>query len=548
MKKLLLTLTLFLPLTLAAQCDQLISRAERDIDQRLYQDAIKKLLLLQEECPRSRERIGKLIQRTFALITEEKKWADSAFTEAEKQRQRAEEEKLNAQRQTHKADSALEVANRVLDQMYFYEGKFGLTLKDIGSSQASFSPFNKAIYKFGYINKKGEAVLPFKYDEAFPFMGDSASFSSPFRGFAKVKIDNRKFLLDTSGTVFSLAEHYGEFNNSTEAIFIDPTHSISFFQDPFVASPGSNFLTISFNKSKKSKKSFELSLKNKNNLKLLFINLGIGYRSMLEKIPISLASLDQLQLLNINGNSFSHLPQEIYQLKQLKILEASTNLLSSLSSEIGQLRHLENLNLSLNRLDSIPKEIDQLKNLQQIDLRGNPITHFPSGICHVPQIIVDDSLKPLLFLTCQEPWLADPKGRPLDLKLAHQLGAQKEYDAAYRVMHVVTERLDSTYYHNWFGRSWYALFSGEYEDAIASAEKSLELNPEATGPYTNLAHAYVLSGAFEKAKAIYEEWKDQSFPNDERPGKEVFLEDLDTLESKGITHPDFAKVRALLQD
>lgn len=91
------------------------------------------------------------------------------------------------------------------------------------------------------------------------------------------------------------------------------------------------------------------------------------------------------------------------------------------------------------------------------------------------------------------------------------------------------------------------MFVNKPKEAITSAQKSLELSPDKTGVYSNLALGYVLNNEFEKAKPIYMEWKDKQFDNS-RTWKEVFLADIADLEAAGIKHKDFEKVRELLNE
>jgi len=93
--------------------------------------------------------------------------------------------------------------------------------------------------------------------------------------------------------------------------------------------------------------------------------------------------------------------------------------------------------------------------------------------------------------------------------------------------------------------SWYSLFANKPQQAITSAKKSLELAPEKEGVYSNLVLAYVLNNEFEKAKEIYLRFKNEQYDK-EQSWKEVFINDLDDLSKSGITHPDFSKVKALL--
>ena len=99
----------------------------------------------------------------------------------------------------------------------------------------------------------------------------------------------------------------------------------------------------------------------------------------------------------------------------------------------------------------------------------------------------------------------------------------------------------------WYRRSWYALFANDYEDAMESAKRTLELDATKTGVHTNIALSYLLSGQWDKAEQVYLDWKDKVFIDHNRMSNELFLEDLDALEENGITHPDFEKVRELFQ-
>ena len=107
--------------------------------------------------------------------------------------------------------------------------------------------------------------------------------------------------------------------------------------------------------------------------------------------------------------------------------------------------------------------------------------------------------------------------------------------------------LSPKYYDIWFNLSFYALFVKKPQEAIEAAKKTLELNPEATGVYANLALAYVLNNEFTKAKPIYLKWKDKHFPDDKHFCKEVFLQAIKNLKAAGIKHKNFKKVRELLE-
>ncbi len=61
----------------------------------------------------------------------------------------------------------------------------------------------------------------------------------------------------------------------------------------------------------------------------------------------------------------------------------------------------------------------------------------------------------------------------------------------------------------------------------------------------NLAHGYLFSNQFEKAKAIYLENKDAKL-HDGRAFSQAVLDDFKEFQEAGVTHPDMEKIKALL--
>lgn len=96
--------------------------------------------------------------------------------------------------------------------------------------------------------------------------------------------------------------------------------------------------------------------------------------------------------------------------------------------------------------------------------------------------------------------------------------------------------------------AWYNLFIENYKTAQTATEKGLHLTPASTWIITNLATSLVFQGEYEKAQPIYEKFKDQLYNGQKKTYREVFLQDLLDLEKEGITHPDVAKVRKLLEN
>ncbi|MFK7922813.1 MAG: WG repeat-containing protein, partial [Bacteroidia bacterium] len=174
---------------------QIIQLAEQDLVARNYERAINRLLDVKDICPQEGAKVNALIKKAFQQIEGEKAAAQRAQREADKQKRSAQQAQKTAQaaqqeslQEKQRADSSLSVANRVLDQMYFYEEKFGLTLKNIAQERETPK------YRYGYIDRQGKEVIAFEYEEATPF--------SHMDGFARVQIDKQKYLLDTAGVIY----------------------------------------------------------------------------------------------------------------------------------------------------------------------------------------------------------------------------------------------------------------------------------------------------------------------------------------------------------
>lgn len=93
--------------------------------------------------------------------------------------------------------------------------------------------------------------------------------------------------------------------------------------------------------------------------------------------------------------------------------------------------------------------------------------------------------------------------------------------------------------------AWYQLFVRQFPEAEQSARAGLAKAPSEEWINTNLALALLYQGKWEAAKEIYEALKDK--PYNDSTYRATFLEDLDALEKEGITHPDVAKARKLLE-
>jgi tetratricopeptide (TPR) repeat protein len=94
--------------------------------------------------------------------------------------------------------------------------------------------------------------------------------------------------------------------------------------------------------------------------------------------------------------------------------------------------------------------------------------------------------------------------------------------------------------------AWYQLFVQQFAEAEQSARMGLTKDPNEEWINTNLALALLYQSKWEAAKQIYESLKDK--PYGDSTYRATFLEDLAALEKEGITHPDVAKARKLLEN
>ena len=264
----------------------------------------------------------------------------------------------------------------------------------------------------------------------------------------------------------------------------------------------------------------------------------------LSQLPEQIGGLQSLTQLDLSRNQLTVLPLEIGQLKNLTTLDLSENKLTALPPEIGQLKNLTDLNLSGNQLTALPPEIGQLKNLTKLNLRINQLTALPPEIGQLKKLANLELSSNLINISD----LANLHGLlPVNYLriMTNELFESQKYQDAYQMQKVAVGSGNSA--GDWFDLSWYALFAQQPKEAIAAAQKTLALDPTKQKVETNLALGYLLDNQWPEAEKIYLKWKGKEFPGGSRLCDEYFLQDLDYLEAADITHPDFAKVRTMLQ-
>lgn len=94
-------------------------------------------------------------------------------------------------------------------------------------------------------------------------------------------------------------------------------------------------------------------------------------------IPDEICNISTLQSLKMNSNHITNIPDDIGKLRNLKTLSLSCNNISSISDAIGQCVYLQKLNLSLNEIQTLPESIGNLHKLEILYLSYNMIVVIP---------------------------------------------------------------------------------------------------------------------------------------------------------------------------
>ena len=105
-----------------------------------------------------------------------------------------------------------------------------------------------------------------------------------------------------------------------------------------------------------------------------------AHTSSLEFLPPSIGSWQNLEVLDLTGNSLLYLPKEIGNLSNLRTLSLRGNRISWLPASIGSLQKLDKLDISCNRLEDLPRNIGTAVNLKKLQLEDNKLRSLPTSI------------------------------------------------------------------------------------------------------------------------------------------------------------------------
>ncbi|EMN54723.1 leucine rich repeat protein [Leptospira interrogans serovar Autumnalis str. LP101] len=123
---------------------------------------------------------------------------------------------------------------------------------------------------------------------------------------------------------------------------------------------------------------FLLNLPSLKSLYLTNSNLSIENK-------ISIFNSSQLELLCLNANSLTTIPEFVFQLPQLKKLLFMDNQLTELPDRLADLKFLRNLNLSGNKITQISNLTKEFSEIIELGLFDNRLTSL-DGICRFPKL------------------------------------------------------------------------------------------------------------------------------------------------------------------
>jgi Leucine-rich repeat (LRR) protein len=224
----------------------------------------------------------------------------------------------------------LKTTRYVIETLYFYDNRIALAYKD---------------NKFGFIDRNGNTIISFIYDEAGPF--------DAFSGFAEVNRNSTQYLIDTLGNEYPLA-------TSTVAI---------------------NGGTVALDLRNQQLSSIPAQVYNCYNLKVLLLG-----NNLIKSFPEDISKLKNLLFLDLSNNKIQNLPEDFGSLSKLKFLSLTGNQLGTLPESFSQLQSLEELKLNDNDLFILPAGIGDLQKLNSLFLNDNKLKNIPASLCKLYQL------------------------------------------------------------------------------------------------------------------------------------------------------------------
>ncbi len=307
-----------------------------------FYEAINKYFAAEAFEPTMKAQVKEKVKIAFDRIMALRNKADTL-------RQEAENAKIATQR-------SLAQTQKIISAFYFYDEQFALAYKN---------------NKYGFINKDGDTVIGYKYEEARPF---------DYTGLSRVKRNNQLYLLDNKKTEYKLVIGINNLSATSEALDLSNLQ-LGKFPENITAYSNLRILLLNGNEIDQ----LPASIDSLNRLRRLFI-----YNNNLSGLPFEIGSFDSLVTLDASVNKLLRLPGSVSKLTNLEELVLYDNNLSDLPAGMGNLQKLFFLDVSNNLLQSLPSGIDSLGALRILALSQNQFKGFPPSIKSLPELIMLD--------------------------------------------------------------------------------------------------------------------------------------------------------------
>jgi Leucine rich repeat/WG containing repeat len=354
--------------------------------------------------------------------------------------------KYEAEKARVQSDSARKKLQIVLDRIYFYDGKFGLS-------------YDSNLRKYGFIDKDLNIKIEFKYDAADNFDAN---------GFAKVTLpsnlisSNPKIstfyyaLIDTTGREYKVINDISQLNSKVLALDLRNKYLKEIPKEVF---------------------------QNKQ-LKIMFLNkeeiVAHDRENLIEKLPNEIGELVNLTVLNLSGNELIQIPNDITKLAHLKTLDLRKNNLSDLPSGITNLTELTYLDLSNN---AIPYS-------KQMEIKAK----MPD--C---QVITDENFAQPFYHSIQIELNHSKKYRLLGILID---SIKKSSDSSLKANKILLSAVYNS-------RAWSGFFCGLFEEAEQAIRDDMNLGHN-INLSIDLLFALLLQGKMDEAIAECQKLKKQT--------------------------------------
>src|SRR5688572_6375043 len=289
---------------------------------------------------------------------EAKSRRDELFKRIESLRKEAVKARSETQAQKEIAESALAQATKFINALDLSEKKLALAYKD---------------GKVGYIDKKGDVIIPYRYETAGAFDNTGFAKVQTIEEFAvpntlgvKTEYKPVDYLIDPQGIQYKVAYRLEDIKTEEE---INATQKIKALD---LRNTGLN--------------SFPPHILGEPQLEIIILNARLKTENNFGTIPIEIGIFKDLKYFSASNCNIGTIPGEFSQLSKLQTLDLQSNHVKSLPPEFIQLKELQILNLTDNELGELPEGIGQLKKLQVLMITDNPIKKLPPDFAELTSL------------------------------------------------------------------------------------------------------------------------------------------------------------------